>query len=340
MWFSRTDDTFRGWFQVITGTGVLRTNILSSSFTVVVINPTDTANVTVPVTQSLQKLGLYYLDIPASFLSSSGPGEYGVSVEIDVTTAPKVTTAFSNVLRISYQDFDTIVSASMSASMSSGSIASIVSGVWGASTSSFNTPGTMGYYQVFPIVSVSASISASVDVPSIVSGVWNATTAAFASPGSMGAALGAVSSSFSQISQDLFSLSSSVGVSYATLQQISGTVNLTYDTLVVVSSSVSEISSSVSGLVSSCASMSSSIGGLSSGSIASAVWDEALSGHSISGSTGLAITQLALRVHEIYQILGLELGSPMTVSQTLRTVAAISQSLAGDPTLAVTVTRL
>jgi hypothetical protein len=365
MWFTRTDDSFRAWFQVITGTGVLRRNILSSSFIATVINPNDTLHVSASVTQSLQKEGVYYFTIPSSFLTASGPGEYGVSVEIDVTTAPKVTTAFSDVLRVSYQDFDTIVSSTLSASsgvpvtISTSSIESFVSGVWSAPTSSYNTPGTMGYFQVFPIVSVSASISASVDVPSIVSGVWNAATAAFSTAGTMGGALGGISSSFAFTQQQLFEISSSVattntqlgnlqtdvsyisssiGVTNTTLTQISGTVNLTYDTLVVVSSSVSEISSSMLQLTNTFNSFTSSLG--SSGSIAAAVWDEMLSAHSVSGSTGLALTEVAGRLHEIYQILGLELGSPMTVTQTLRTVAAISQSLAGDPTLGVTVTRL
>lgn len=300
MYFTRTDDTFRAWFQVVRSTGVLRTGALSSSFVALVINPTDTLVVTSSVTQSLQKAGLYRFDIPASFISASGPGEYGVSVEVNITTAPQVTTAFSDVLRVSYQDFDTIVSASVSASMTlaSASINQIVSGVWNASTSSFQTPGTMGYYQVFPIVTVSASISASVDVPSIVSGVWNAQTASFTNPGTMGFALGTISGS-------LFSISSS---------------------LLTLINSVTNISNSISGLT--------------SGSIAEAVWDEALSTHPLSGSTGRAFQEIETRLHEIYQILGLELANPMTVTQTLRTVAAISQSLGGTPTTSVTVTRL
>jgi hypothetical protein len=156
----------------------------------------------------------------------------------------------------------------------------------------------MGYYQVFPIVTVSASISASVDVPSIVSGVWNAQTASFATPGTMGFALGTISGS-------LFSISSS---------------------LLTLINSVTNISNSISGLT--------------SGSIADAVWDELLSTHPISGSTGRALQEIEVRLHEIYQILGLELAFPMTVTQTLRTVAAISQSLGGSPTTSVTVTRL
>jgi len=300
MYFTRTDDTFRAWFQVVRSAGTLRTGALSSSFAAVIINPFDTAQVSASVTQSLQKEGLYRFDIPASFISASGPGEYGISVEVNIPAPAAVTTAFSNVLRVSYQDFDTIVSASVSASMTlaSASVNQIVSGVWNVSTASFQNAGTMGYYQVFPIVTVSASISASVDVPSIVSGVWNAQTASFTTPGTMGFALGTISGS-------LFSISSS---------------------LLSIINSVTNISNSISGLT--------------SGSIADAVWDEVLSGHSLSGSTGIALQQLQTRIHEIYQILGLELTNPMTVTQTLRAVAAISQSLAGSPSTSVTVTRL
>lgn len=377
MWFTRTDDSFRAWFQVVTSTGILRTGITSGSFVATVINPNDSFNISASVTQSLQKAGIYYFDIPSSFLTSSGPGEYAVSVEVNVATAPKVTTAFSDVLRVSYQDFDTIVSASI---VNSSSIEAIVSGVWSASTSSFNGAGTMGYYQVFPIVSVSASISASVDVPSIVTGVWGAQTASFAFPGTMGYALSSISSSFAGIEQNIFGISSSLsgvnatvdniyetllevsgnlnftnntltqvsstlGITYGTLLQVSGTINLTYDTLLVVSSSVQQISSSILDIISTLNVISSSVNNLvtsslTSGSIASAVWDEFLSSHSTNGTTGLALQEISVRIHEIYQILGLELGSPMTVTQTLRTVAAISQSLSGTPTTSVTVTRL
>lgn len=356
MWFTRTDDSFRAWFQVVTNAGVLRTDALSSSFTALVINPADSATSTATVTQSLQKPGLYYFDVPSSFLTASGPGEYGVSVEVNITTSPKVVSAFSDVLRVSYNDFDTITSASLSASytISTSSIQSIVSGVWSATTSSYNTLGTMGYFQVFPVVSVSASVSASVDVSSIVSGVWNAQTATFVSPGTMGLTLSGlsasmftlsqsqaaantlltdISSSLTNISSDISFISSSVGVTYTTLLQVSSSVDLSYQTLIQVSSSVASISSSINTLLLSASN-------LTTASIAAGVWDEILAGHSISGSSGLALRELGSRVHEIYQILGLQLGSPMTVTQTLRTVAAISQSLAGDPTTSVTVTRL
>lgn len=323
MFFTRTNDTFRGWISVVTSDGMFRSGALSSSFIATIINPLDTAFVSSSVTQSLQKPGLYRFDIPSSFLTTHGPGEYAISVEVDIDTTPVVTTNYSEVLRVSTEDFDTLIS-----------------GTWSALTSSYQENGTMGYYQVFPIVTVSASISASVDVASIVSGVWNASTASFATVGTMGYALGSISGSLFQMSGTITQISSALGLTYGALLQVSGTTALTYNTLLVVSSTVNQISNSIVPLANALYDLSSSVSNITSGSIAQAVWNEQLSIHSLSGSTGKAFQEVSVRLHEIYQILGLESGNPMTVTQTLRAVSALSQSISGDPNTAVTVTRL
>lgn len=193
MYFTRIDDTFRGWFGVTDSDGNLRTNILSSSFDVNIIDTNDTTSSNLEVTQSVQKPGLYRFDIPSTFLSASGIGEYAISIEVDESSPPAVTEASSHILRITQEDFDTIA-------------------------------------------------------PSIT--------------GSIG------------------------------------------------------------------------------GSIAGAVWDELNNNHLLSGSTGKQLRDIADRLREIYQIMGLELGSPLTVATISRTVAAISQSISGDPEASVTVTRL
>lgn len=45
------------------------------------------------------------------------------------------------------------------------------------------------------------------------------------------------------------------------------------------------------------------------------------------------------RLRELHQIYGLESGSPLTVRPTSRAVASITQSIVGDPSASVTVTR-
>jgi hypothetical protein len=214
VYFTKLDDTFRGWFQLVRTNGALRTGSPASSFTTVVVNSDDSASTVPFVSESVQKPGLYYFDITSSFFQTHGVGEYGISVEVDETTAPKVKTAFSKVIKLSQSDFDSIT--------------------------------------------VSASVT--VDVDTIVSGVWNAQTSSFGASGSFGFTINEMSTLISSSSE-------------ATL------------------------------------------------------------------SSSLVLEAVSLKVCEIYQILGLELGSPMTVSTTERVVAAIRQTITGDQTTSVTVTR-
>lgn len=197
MYFTRVNDTFRGWFQLVRSVGTLRVDSLSSSFTAIIVNAADSASTTAVVTQSQQKQGLYHFDITSSFLETHGVGEYGVSVEVNESSNPKIVTAFSKVLKVSLEDFDTIVS-----------------GVWNAQTSSFNASGSFGE---------------------------------------------TVTNTFTTISE--------------------------------------------------------------------------------SNLNAIDFDSISTKICEIYQILGLELGSPMTVTTAQRVVAAITQSIAGDASTSVTVTR-
>jgi len=69
-------------------------------------------------------------------LTANGVGEYGVSVEVNETKNPKIKSAFSEVLRVSIDDFDSLTVAV--------DVDSIVSGVWNAQTGSFNVSGSYG----------------------------------------------------------------------------------------------------------------------------------------------------------------------------------------------------
>jgi hypothetical protein len=77
--------------------------------------------------------------------------------------------------------------------------------------------------------------------------------------------------------------------------------------------------------------------------IVSGVWNAQTSSFVEEGSFGKTINKWDIveqNIKEIYQIMGLELDSPMTVTTLQRTVAAITQSISGDPQDSVTVTRL
>lgn len=170
MWFTRQSRTVRVWFQAVASTGRLRTGLDSGSFTATVIDADDSTSVTPSVSESVQRPGNYYFDIPSPFFVANGTGDYNVSIEIDSIaaggTAPHVRSAMSDVLQVSQEDFDTV----------SGSI-------WSTQASQFDVTGTMGYLEN-QIASI--SFSSSLDVNQVVSGVWNANAASFDVTGTMG----------------------------------------------------------------------------------------------------------------------------------------------------------
>ena len=168
MFFTRWDKNLRVWFQAVTSAGQLRTGIASGSFTIVVVNNNDTANTVPLVSESLQKPGLYYFDVPSSFFTTHGAGDYGVSIQIDTITggggAPHVRSAMSDVIHITHEDFDTI----------SGS-------VWSTTAANFNASGTMGFLE-----NMVSTVSGAVTANAIASDVWNALTSTYNTTGTMG----------------------------------------------------------------------------------------------------------------------------------------------------------
>ena len=142
MYFTRSDTGFRVWFQVVRNNGLLRTDITGSDFTALVVDASDTTSSQMVVTQSQQKAGLYRFDVPSVFLVSNGSGEYGVSVELDTSSPPHVTTAFSEILKVSEDDFNSLSGSIQIGEVSASftvDVDSIVSGVWEANRLNFTS---------------------------------------------------------------------------------------------------------------------------------------------------------------------------------------------------------
>jgi hypothetical protein len=105
MWFTKTEDGFRGWIVVGNDTGTLETNLSSGSFVATVRDPDDTESYTPTVVES-GKPGLYRFDISSSFFEAHGPGGYGCVVE--VSEPGVVADVISHVVMVSLNDIDTV----------------------------------------------------------------------------------------------------------------------------------------------------------------------------------------------------------------------------------------
>lgn len=108
LWFSRTDTGFRAWFQAVRSTGELRTGATQSEFTFVLVSPDDSGSMEFFVSESQQKSGFYFADITSSYILTSGSGDYGASVELAIGSPQSITDAFSNVLHVTEDDWDSL----------------------------------------------------------------------------------------------------------------------------------------------------------------------------------------------------------------------------------------
>jgi len=112
MWWTKQDDGFIVWFHVKKDNGGLRTGLINGDFTVTVRSPQDDDGYVGIVSEST-KLGLYYFEITDTFITTNGPGEYGVVVEVDTFSGPSgnpnVRDSISNVLKVTQEDFDSLV---------------------------------------------------------------------------------------------------------------------------------------------------------------------------------------------------------------------------------------
>jgi len=130
MWWTKQDDGFTGWFHVKQNNGSLRTGLVNGDFTVTVRAPQDDDGYTAIVTEST-KTGLYYFEITDTFILANGVGEYGVVIEVDTfagpSSSPNVRDSISTVLKVTTEDFD-----------------SLVGSVWDQLVANHSTAGTFG----------------------------------------------------------------------------------------------------------------------------------------------------------------------------------------------------
>lgn len=110
IWKARTATGVRAYFKVVSATGNLITGVPAGSFTVLVINPADSANQALTVSQSSQQPGVYYVDIPSAFLTTHGAGAYGLSIGVH-NGSPAVNDEMLASLEVSVRDLDDIPTA-------------------------------------------------------------------------------------------------------------------------------------------------------------------------------------------------------------------------------------
>ncbi len=200
MWFTKQQNGFRAWFAVKTSGGTLRTGLVSSSFVATVRNPADTTGSVFPVTQSGMP-GLYRFDVTPAFLMSGGYGEYGAVVEIN-TTGPVLRDVFTNVLRVTREDFDSLSS-------------SLASSIWDEPNGLHVISGSTGDSLMSASISVAISASVSVDNAAIADAVWDEAINGHLTSGSTGWVLDRLDRSVQSVS--------------GTISQMSGTLSQLYN---------------------------------------------------------------------------------------------------------------
>lgn len=113
MWFSKDSVGFNGGFIVLDSSNNFKTGLPSSSFTVTIVNPSDTATYVPTVTESAVLPGLYRFFIPPAFLLANGIGDYPVVVQVDTsgTGGPVIRRAFTELMDVAEKDFNDIAGA-------------------------------------------------------------------------------------------------------------------------------------------------------------------------------------------------------------------------------------
>ena len=133
MWFTRQADGYRAWFVLASSKGALITGAVGGDFTVTVVDPPDSTSSTLTVSESTQKSGLYTFLIPSAFITTNGIGSYGVVIEVAKTTSVKIDDVLSANLKVSAEDFDSIVAGQ----------AAIPAAVWAEVIDGTTTAGTI-----------------------------------------------------------------------------------------------------------------------------------------------------------------------------------------------------
>lgn len=131
IWRALTSAGVRVYFNVVNSAGNLRTGLTSGVFTVVLVNPGDTANTVLTVTQSTQKPGVYYVNIPSAFITTHGPGHYGLSLGVHAT-GPKLDAETLHSVEVTQEDVDTVADAVWNVPLEAGFSASRVARITAA----------------------------------------------------------------------------------------------------------------------------------------------------------------------------------------------------------------
>lgn len=178
MYFTKSTSNFRGWFH-LEADGLIRSGAVANDFIVTIVTANDLGSYIPFVTESVQKPGLYYFDIPTSFLIASGYGHYGISIQTIIDEFPTLATCQSHVLHVRQNDLDTLSSS-----------------LWSTPAANFNVTGTMGWLENRTTnidVAVSSRAVAgdamsltSAALAQIISGVWTISGSNFTTSGSTG----------------------------------------------------------------------------------------------------------------------------------------------------------
>lgn len=104
LWKAKTASGVRVFFNVVRN-GSLVSGVDPGDFTVTLINATDTANISLSVTESTQNSGTYYVDLPTGFLTTHGANHYGLSVGIH-QSAPKIDDEVLFPIEVTTRDLD------------------------------------------------------------------------------------------------------------------------------------------------------------------------------------------------------------------------------------------
>lgn len=131
MWFAKIANGFRAYFRVQAPNGALRTGIIPGDFTVSVVDPLDATSTFPTVAETTLKSGLYYFDISSVFLAA-GTGEYGVTVEVNTTSPPRVRASFSKSLKVNTKDFEDVGAGATPAAIADAVWDEVLSGHLGA----------------------------------------------------------------------------------------------------------------------------------------------------------------------------------------------------------------
>ena len=104
---ARRDVGTRVWFTV-TRNGIVRTGLLAGDFTIQIVNPDDDASITPAVSESSEAGGLYYFEVPDTFLQAHGAGVYPGLLKVNAT-GPKIDDAKTVRMEVVVDDMDSFL---------------------------------------------------------------------------------------------------------------------------------------------------------------------------------------------------------------------------------------